>query len=98
MTVEEIKKVAIPACQEFNVKSLDLFGSMARNEGTSDSDIDLLVEFDAPELNPSKRFFGLLHRLEDAFGCEIDLLTVGGLKNPYFRRRVFREKVAIYGG
>lgn len=98
MTLEEIKKVAVPVCSEFKVKSLDLFGSLARGAGSSDSDVDLLVEFEEPNLQSSRRFFGLLHHLEDALGCEVDLLTVSSLKNPYFRRRVLKEKVNIYEG
>jgi uncharacterized protein len=98
MTLEEIKKVAMPACQEFKVKRLDLFGSFARGEHMTESDIDLLVEFEEPDLHPSKRFFGLLHHLEDALGCEVDLLTVSSLSNPYFRRRVLKERMNIYGG
>jgi uncharacterized protein len=98
MTLEEIKKVAGPACREFKVKRLDLFGSLARGEGTAQSDVDLLVEFEEPDVYPSKRFFGLLHHLEDALGCEVDLLTVYSLRNPYFCRRVLKERVNIYGG
>ena len=98
MTLEEIRKVAVPACHEFKVKSLNLFGSLARSAGSSRSDIDLLVEFEQPELQLSKRFFGLLHYLEDALGCEIDLLTIDSLKNPYLRQRILKEKVNIYEG
>jgi len=98
MTLEEIKQVAVPACREFKVKRLDLFGSYARGAGAPASDVDLLVEFAEPDLRPAKRFFGLLHHLEDALGCEVDLLTIGSLKNPYFRRRVLQERVNIYGG
>ena len=98
MTLEEIKKVAMPACREFKVKRLDLFGSLARGEHTDESDVDLLVEFEEPDLHPSKRFFGLLHHLEDALGCEVDLLTISSLSNPYFRRRVLKERMNIYGG
>ena len=98
MTLEESKQVALPACREFKVKRLDLFGALARGEGTAASDVDLLVEFEEPELHPSRRFFGLLHHLEDALRCEVDLLTTSSLSNPYFRRRVLKERVNIYGG
>ncbi|MBM4066948.1 MAG: nucleotidyltransferase family protein [Planctomycetes bacterium] len=98
MTLKEIKRVAIPACREFKVKRLDIFGSLVRGEGTSGSDVDLLVEFENPALNPSKRYFGLLHRLEDALGCEVDLLTISGLRNPYFLRHVLKERITIYEG
>ena len=98
MTLKEIKKVAVPACRRFDVKRLDVFGSLARGEERSSSDIDLLVEFGDPDQRPSKRFFGLLHHLEDALGREIDLLTTTGLRNPYFRQRVLKERINIYGG
>ncbi len=96
MTIEELRTIAVPACREFGVKTLGLFGSLARNAGSSESDVDLLVEFEEPDRQPSKRFFGLLHYLEDALGREIDLLTIGSLKNPYFRQKVLKEKVNIY--
>ena len=98
MTLEEIKKVAGPACRKFKVKRLDLFGSLARGEGTAQSDVDLLVEFEEPDVNPSMRFFGLLHHLEDVLGCEVDLLTVSSLRNPFFCRRVLKARKNIYGG
>ncbi|HIA68595.1 TPA: hypothetical protein EYN98_21655, partial [Candidatus Poribacteria bacterium] len=47
----------IPACRKFKVKRLDLFGSLATGISSSDSDVDLLVEFEAPDLQPAKRFF-----------------------------------------
>ncbi len=34
--------------RRMGVKSLSLFGSLARDEATDDSDVDLLVEFDRP--------------------------------------------------
>lgn len=61
-------------------------------------DGDLLVEFEDANLKPSKRFFGLLHHPEDALGCEVDLLTVSGLRNPYSPRRVLEERISIYEG
>ncbi len=98
MRIEDIKKVSAPACRDFNVKRLDAFGSIARGTSTASSDVDLLVEFRDPEIRPAKRFFGLLHQLEDSLGCKVDLLTFGSLRNPYFRKRVLGERVPIYEG
>lgn len=64
---------------EFGVRSLALFGSFARDEAVGGSDIDLLVEFDRPT-----GYFGLVRLqlyLERAFGCPVDVLTPGGLKD-----------------
>ncbi len=98
MNVEDIKKGVGPACREFGVHRLDAFGSIARGTATATSDVDLLVEFSSPERAPAKRFFGLLHKLEAAFGCEVDLLTINSLRNPYFKARVLRERIPVYVG
>ena len=98
MNLEEIKKAAKPACEEYEVARLDLVGSAARGQATNQSDLDLLVEFRNPEIRASKRFFGFLHHLEDTLDCDIDLLTPGGLRNPYFRQRVLQDRVNLYGG
>ena len=98
MTLAQIKKLASPACRTFKVKRLDLFGSLAQGQATAASDVDLLVEFEEPDVHPAKRFFGLLHYLEDALQCPVDLLTINGLRNPYFRRNVLKDRVNVYGG
>jgi len=98
VTLDKIRTVALPACREFSVRRLDVFGSLARGEDSASSDVDFLVEFDRPSQKAAERFFGLLHHLEDGLGCAIDLLTVNGLRNPYFRRRVLSERVCIYEG
>lgn len=98
MTLEQIRAAAVPACAELGVKRLDVFGSVARGDANLQSDVDLLVEFDEPSSGMHRRFFRLLHHLEDSLGCRIDLLTPRALKNPYFRQRVLRERVQIYGG
>jgi predicted nucleotidyltransferase len=97
MTLDQVRQLAVPACQEFNVKRLDVFGSFAQSRQTEASDLDLLVEFHDPDYRPSRRFFGLLHRLEDTFQRNVDLLTLSGLRNPFFRDRVMKERVQIYG-
>ena len=98
MKIEDIKKIVLPACREFNVHRLDAFGSTARGSATLSSDVDLIVEFSKPDHQLAKRFFGLLHQLEDTLGCEVDLLTMGSLRNPYFKAQVLSERVPIYEG
>lgn len=96
MTISDIREAVTPLCLEFGVRRLDAFGSTARGSAASSSDVDLLVEFIEPDRNPARRFFGLLHRLEDILGCRIDLLTPAGLRNPYFKARALSERVLVY--
>ncbi len=70
------------------VRSLLLFGSTARNEARSDSDVDLIVEFDHPV-----GFFALTRLqtdLERWLARRVDLLTADALR-PEIRDRVLRE-------
>lgn len=76
--------------QEFGVKSMALFGSIVREEAKSDSDIDILVEFERPV--GLFTFFRLRHRLEDLMGKRVDLVTPPALK-PQLRDRILKEAV-----
>lgn len=69
---------------QFGVRELALFGSAARDELRSDSDIDVLVEFDAPAT--SSRYFGVQFAIEDALAMPVDLVTEKALRaelRPY---------------
>ena len=78
--------------QKYGVRTLSLFGSVARDEAGAASDVDLLVEFDRPV-----GYFGLLtlqDYLESLLGCNVDLGTPGSLK-PRIRELVLGECVRV---
>lgn len=76
--------------QQFGVKSLRLFGSVARDEAADASDVDLLVDFEEPPGFSS--FMKLRIFLEDLLGASVDLVTENGLRD---RVRPYVEKEAI---
>lgn len=78
--------------RDYGVRSLALFGSVARDEATAGSDVDLLVEFDRPTGLLS--MFALQDYLEQLLGCAVDLGTVDSLK-PRIRGRVMAELVYV---
>jgi predicted nucleotidyltransferase len=77
---------------EFRVRRLALFGSTARDEARDDSDLDLLVDFDAGPTFDS--FMGVKLFLEDHLGRKVDLVTPAALK-PRMRPVVEREAVDV---
>lgn len=79
--------------EKFYVTEIGLFGSFARNEANENSDIDLLVEIDAP-LEIYKKTKEALHRyLKKLFGKNVDLANPNSLK-PHYKERILKQ--AIY--
>ena len=86
--VEERLAAHAEELRSFGVRSLDLFGSIARGDARPESDVDLLVEFvEVPG------FFGyvrLRNRLEEILGRHVELVMASGL-HPRLREKVLRE-------
>jgi predicted nucleotidyltransferase len=59
--------------EKYGIKSIKLFGSVARGEDNENSDIDLLVEFDYTKPMNFDRFFGIIEELEHRFKRKVDL-------------------------
>ena len=77
--------------KRFSVKRLALVGSVARDEASEDSDVDIMVWFDGP--TRARNFFGAQVYLEDVLGREVDLMTEKGLRegmHPYVERKMIR--------
>jgi uncharacterized protein len=77
---------------KFGVKSLAIFGSVARDEARADSDIDVLIEFDPPPT--FERYMDLKFYLEGLLGCTVDLGTPSTLK-PRIRTRIQAEAIYV---
>jgi len=72
--------------------NIRVFGSVARGEADSKSDIDLLVD-----LEPGRSIFdlgGLLMDLQDLLGQNVDVVTERGLRER-IRARVLKEAVPL---
>ena len=72
------------------VRSLALFGSVARGDSSPTSDVDLLVEFDLPV--GLFQFFRVQRRLEVILGRRVDLVMKDAIKRQ-LRARVIAESV-----
>jgi len=78
--------------RQYLVKSLLLFGSVARDQAMPGSDIDLIVEFNQPV--GLFHFIGLKQYLEEILGCKVDLATYRSLK-PNIKQQVLEEAVLV---
>lgn len=76
--------------EQYSVRSLSLFGSVARGEAGQDSDVDILVEFSRPI--GIFQFVRLKCALEAALGRPVDLATPSSLK-PQLRDQILKEAI-----
>jgi hypothetical protein len=81
-----------PQLTALNVDKLFLFGSVARDQARTDSDVDLLVDFRSP---PTFRgYMDLKFLLEDLLGRKVDLVTRSGLR-PRVLPAIEREAIRV---
>lgn len=73
-----------------HVRSLSIFGSVARDEARPDSDVDCLVDFDAPV--GLFAFAVLKLYLEEILGTRVDLATPEALRAT-MRERILSEAI-----
>jgi len=85
-------------CKKHKVKSLYAFGSVLTDKFNSESDIDLIVDFEQLDvLDYGDNYYNLKFSLENIFKRSVDLLEEKALKNPYFIKAVNQSKKLIYG-
>ena len=79
--------------RSLGVKRLSLFGSVLRDEATSASDVDLLVEF-LPGEKTFDHFVALSDLLERTVGRRVDLVTTQSL-SPFIGPRILAEATDV---
>jgi len=79
--------------RSFGARRVGLFGSCARGESTTTSDLDLVVEFDHKSFDG---YMGLKEFLEDSFECPVDLVMSDAIK-PRLRASILGEAVYASG-
>ncbi|MBI5001492.1 MAG: nucleotidyltransferase family protein [Euryarchaeota archaeon] len=93
MKRESIFKEVAAFLAERGAKRIGVFGSYARGEQRSGSDLDLVVEFRDPK--SLLDLVGMEQDLSEALGIKVDLLTEKSI-SPHLIERVREETVEIY--
>ncbi len=90
--LEKLRKQITPTLKKHDVVRASVFGSFARGEQTSKSDIDLLVQFSGRK--SLLDLVGLELELKDRLKREVDVLTFGSLHH-LIKDRVLKEQIQI---
>ena len=97
VTVEALKSKVEGVCRAQGVRRLDLFGSRARTDAREGNDYDFVATFaDFPSGEYAKRYFGLLHSLEDILDAPVDLLTPDSIRKRSLKDRIEQDKICVY--
>lgn len=96
------KNIDIPSdkiaafCRRNHIRTLSLFGSVLRNDFRLDSDVDVLVEFEAGRVPGFFRLHDMEEELAGILGRSTDLRTPQDLSR-YFRDEVITNSMVLYG-
>jgi predicted nucleotidyltransferase len=86
--VDSIQK-STKRLQTYGIRTIGLFGSFVRGEETEQSDVDILVQFDAEKKN-FDNFIDACFFLEELFQRKIELVTEESL-SPYLKPHIMKE-------
>ena len=93
LTIKQIKDRIKPVMEKHKIKDVYLFGSYARGEANSDSDIDIYCEKgDVDTLFKSVDFD---EELEKALGKKVDVITIGSNMHDYFKKQLEEDMIKI---
>ena len=94
MNRTEINNTIIDYLDQYNPMRIGIFGSFARKEDTSESDIDILVSF-----KRSISLFELVkieRELSSLLGKKVDLITEPALKNEKLKNYIYKDLQIIF--
>jgi uncharacterized protein len=98
ITVEEVlarlREIA-PAIKAQGVTKLALFGSRARGDARSDSDLDILVDTTSRGESPPFDLFKVLHLIEEATGLRAQI-SMRDLLKPRIAERIADDLIEVF--
>lgn len=92
MEIDILKQRIVPILKKYHVSRAGIFGSVAKQQEHSSSDVDILVEINEPI--SLLDFIGIKLELEDALGMNVDLVEYKSLK-PQLREGILNEQVPV---
>ena len=83
-------------CRRWRVTEFALFGSAVRDDFGPQSDVDVLVRFEADAGWSLFDLVTMQDELADLFGRKVHLVEAEGLRNPFRREEILRTREIVY--
>ncbi len=87
-----LREIAPVLSVRYGVTRIGIFGSVARDDGSEESDVDIVYEMSSPNL------FTVVHlkaELENVFHFPVDLVRYRERMNPFLKKRIEKEGVYV---
>jgi len=90
--IQKLQACKNEVAEKFGVRSMRLFGSVARNEHNESSDVDICVEMEPSLLRRS----GLRIYLEELLNCKVDVLRFHKNMDSYLTQQIEKDGIQIF--
>lgn len=93
--IKQFSEKAMPIFQKYDIRYAGLFGSYARGEQKTESDVDILVKKGDKPLSLLD-FVRMKDELSKVFNKKVDIVSEGAVV-PYFKDYIFKDLQPLYG-
>ncbi len=93
LTIKAIKEKIKPIMNKHNIKDVYLFGSYARGEANSNSDVDIYC--DSGDLRSLYDEVSFKEELENALNKKVDVITIGSSMHEYFKEQLEKDLIKL---
>jgi predicted nucleotidyltransferase len=83
-------------CRQWRIDELALFGSVLRDDFSPESDVDVLVTFSPDAQLSLMDFVAMREELQEILHRPVDLVSKGGLRNPFRRHEILNTRQIVY--
>lgn len=99
LSLDSLKELLLPIAKQYEIKSISVFGSYARNEAKPTSDVDLLI--DGGNFIGLVEYMDMVKHMENALGRTVDVVMKSSFENSdsiadrLFHDVIEKEKVKL---
>ena len=90
--VEFLKKHKQDFLKKYQISDIALFGSYAREENNSNSDIDIAIK---TKLSDYFKLYDFKDELEKEFNTKVDVVRLRDKMNPLLKKRIIKEGIYV---
>ena len=90
--IEFLKRYKKNKKEEYHLKRIGIFGSIAKGSNTQSSDIDIVVEFSKPNLFNQA---AIMQDLKEKFNVDVDVIALSKYTNSKLAQRIKKEAIYV---